>query len=257
MKTKSKIGSDIFTIPLTDRGYLLFNAEKYVYSTSFSSIIPYTFGKDFSQKYLINDFVQDFLHVMSVLYLYGAEFKNIHLPYDKKSKSNKINESIYSLEPSFCFTRINKPILNKNNEVKIIKENLKKLGYDTWYPHNWATEDGEKIRTIVSPILNRQKQTKEMKKWENDYNDLCSLVDVWYKDFLKKNKEKMDFSFKLYGHEGYAQLTVLDEKISSTKDLQKIKERQEEHMRVFRLFSMYLYKGFLEEGKFFPKCLYE
>jgi len=141
-----KLNSDIFTVPLTNRGYLLETAFGRVCDTYFSSSASYYLAKkDFSTSYSYNDFGLDYIHIMAVMYLYGASFSEIHFPYDKKRKKAEINNTNYALEPSFYFTKTDKPFTGKSNEVSIVKENLGKLGYDMWYPYRWETEEGKKL----------------------------------------------------------------------------------------------------------------
>ena len=102
---KEKSASDIFTTPLTERGYILDKAFNRVYDMYFSALAPFINGKNFSTVYSFNDFRLDFLHIMAVMYLYGSDFKNIHFPYDKKRKKIEIHNASFALPPSFCFTQ--------------------------------------------------------------------------------------------------------------------------------------------------------
>ena len=155
---KNKLNSDIFITPLTNRGYLLKIAFDRVCDIYFSSSSSYYLSKkDFSTTYSFNDFRLDYVHIMSIMYLYGSSFSNIHFPYDKKRKSSEIGNTSYALEPSFYFTKTDKPFTKKSNEIAIIKENLEKLGYTLWYPYSWTTEDGEKVRSVINPILDKKK----------------------------------------------------------------------------------------------------
>lgn len=160
--------------------------------------------------------------------------------------------------PSVYFTFRNQPLVSKNNEIEIISNGLKKAGYkDMWYPYQWATEEGDKVREIIDPILSKEKDATEMKKWKNDFQKLKYIVNVWHIDFLKKNKNKYDFDFKLYDYGNYCVFTIKDDKYYQAKGKDAIREKQYQYLKAFDDFAKYLYKGFLEEKTLFPKCLYE
>lgn len=241
MKNKKEIGLDIFDTPLTKRGYL---ANKTVH--------------------IIHQFTNckggqlSLAHTASILYLYGADFRGLYnFDLEGTHQSNKDYLKKYKV-PSICFTFRNQPLVSKNNEIEIISNGLKKSGYkDTWYPYQWTTEDGDKVREIIDPILSKSKDTTEMKKWNNDFEKLKDIVNVWHIDFLKKNKKKYDFEIKLYDYGNSCIFTTKDDKHDQIKGKDAVRERQYQYLKAFDDFAKYLYKGFLEEKDIFPKCLYE
>lgn len=237
----AKSHKNIFTTSLTERGYLATQAFHKVSSS---------YACEPAEPYL--------WYIASILYLYGGDFNGMYSGYKGKTDKNFEGVLGYTKEPWLLFTYRDKPLISKFNEVKIISEGIKQLGYDMWYPYNWVTKEGEEARSLIDPILEKGKFTTEMRAWTKKYEKLSKLADFWHSDFIKKYKTKHGLKFKLYGYkdDSYAAFTILDEKIKGL-NAKEVKVRQEEYMKVFEAFAEYLYKGFLSKAKGFPKCIYE
>ena len=238
-KHKENYDYDIFTVPLTKRGYLLEESFNRVFQSCCNNY------KDKSLMY-----------VASILYLYGADFRGIFTGFVGKIPKGKENVVDYKRTPSIYFTFRNKPIIYKTNEIQIISNEIKKLGYSFWYPIGWVNQEGKKIRSVVEPILEKDNFTSGMINWNKKYEKFCDIVGYWYTDFLKNNKEKYDFELKAYKNETNLNFIIIDKKIKKMNS-KEILVRQKQYSKLFNDFAEYLYKGFLSNEKGFPKCIYE
>jgi hypothetical protein len=176
------------------------------------------------------------------------------------SLKGKLEVLEYQRTPSIFFTFKDAPLISRKNEVKIIADGLAKLDYDIWYPYlTWPDPEREEVRGIIDPILSKDKMTAEAKEWKKNLKKFLSIIDKWHTDFLKNYKGKHDFELKLYSHDDISQcqVTVLDKKIKNLQNSKDILKRQEEHLNLLQAFAEYLYDGFLNSKKLFPKTLYE
>ena len=237
---KKHFNHDAFTCPLTERGYLLEGAFHRV-----------------AQSYKITYHDLPMLYVASILYLYGADFGGIYPSFKGKVPKGFGDVAGYNRAPSMYFSFHNKPIIHKKNEVEIISSKIKKIGYDFWYPYiGWSTPEGKKVRSIVKPILEKEKLTPEMINWNKKQEKFCNITGSWHSDFLKLNKDKYDFEFKAYIYGTDLRFTIIDKK-SKKMSSKQVTTRQKEYSKLFNDFAEYLYKSFLSNAKGFPKCLYE
>jgi hypothetical protein len=236
---KGTLVKSVFDTPLTKRGYLLQKA---------SSITHQAYDCYFPINYIV-----------AVLYLYGADFMDIHSGYSGSLKG-KLEVVDYKREPSIFFTYRDAPLISRTNEVKIIAEGLDKFNYDIWYPYlTWPDPEEEKVRGTIDPILSKDKLTTEAKEWHKNLNKFLNIVDKWHTDFLKNYKGKHDFELKLYRYSNndLFGITILDKKIKNMKNKKDILKRQGEYSGLLKAFAEYLYEGFLNSKKLFPKTRYE
>ncbi len=240
MKNKDEL-VDFSSPALTSRGYLVYKAESEVFRTYNCH------GKFFSLA-----------NIATILYLYGADFRGIHsFELEDTHAANKHFLKFYRV-PRIYFTLRDRPLIYKNNQANIIADILKKSKMNTWYPYNWTTSEGENVRNEVDPILSKAKETAQMKKWRKNFDSMLHFVDAWHKDFLKHYKNTYDFEFKLYKEDDETcYFTIKDDAYLKFKTKEEIRERQWQYLKVFDDFARYLHKGFLEQGKLFPKSPYE
>ena len=233
-----EMNRDMFTTPLTDRGYLATVASDLVYQTYRAAPWEPILG-----------------HIASIFYLYGAEFNGI---YGGRRGAAETNTLEHERQPSLHFRYQNPPLVWATGEIGIVSQELKKLGYDMWYPYtSWPDEDGKKVREIIDPMLKERGWTPEAEEWKKKHDDLCNLVNDWHTDFSRSYKGTHDFQIKFYDASTTAVMTILDEGASEMEDTGRIDKRQQEYLVLLNAFAEYLYQGFLDEHKLFPKCKFE
>ena len=190
----------------------------------------------------------------AICYLYGAEMRYCFVAeWKKKIRENFEGVLGSMLEPWSYIAVLGEPILKYKDEDVIVARELVKANQVVYAYLNWATKEGEEMRKIINPILEKQSKTKEYKEWEKAQRRFNTMFEKWTDAYQKQYPKTI---MKFYGYE--------DGRIAiSTKKLQKDAPRhllnQKQRFAIWKKynaeldqFASFMQEKFLSGDKMFP-----
>lgn len=228
-----------FTSPLTKRGFLLFKAG--------NRIEPEMLTGD-------TDLTYPLIVISSILFLYGGNITSLHSGLSAFMKK-KLMVRENAPNPHIFFRYKDKPLYKRDGEYGLSKKVLEEGNYNFWYPFQWMDKEGDEIRLKYERLENTKSVLKSYTTWEEKNKKLQKLVLDWQKSFLKEYKKHKDLQFEFNTYKNHFSLSV--SKNSYAKDIKGMKIQNQDKMDYFQDFAKFIFTGFLNKSKEFPKCIYE